>query len=524
VLWEKDGRESSVAVVATSDLAFFVNGKSDGAARWDAETQVMTGLLGGMLHPNPRTSLVVGLGTGSTAGWLGLIPSMQRVDAIELEPVILDVARACAPVNAGVMTNKKVHITIGDAREVLLASDRTYDLIASEPSNPYRAGVASLFTREFYEAAERRLAPGGYVMQWVQAYAMHGTTMRTIYATLNAVFPHVQTWWTSRGDFLLIASREPIAIDAPALRAKLTTEPYRSALHNVWRADTLEQFLGRMVANEDYARLAAKQTGDLNTDDRTVVEFGFARSIDASATLLGQIAQEGETMKLNRPVALRNGANVNWSLVDANRLLHLGQAPRPLNLGQVAQGAMKRLESGNLQVEDHIALLRPREPIEADVILAGLRMRQGQMDEAAQVMHRALVAFRDDPWPDPELMAQGVTLAVQIGGTSPARARLIHDAMSKPFSVLQQENYRRYALIELAPLFDGCGPKTLSALQDIEPHPYWTKEVLSLRADCYSRAKLDLASRALRDLESFEASTPEAVVTPPAPPAPRGSS
>ena len=522
IVWEKDGRESSVAVNAIADLAFFVNGKSDGSARYDAETQVMVGLLGAALHPNPKTSLVVGLGTGSTSGWLGQVPSMQRVDTIELEPVVLGVARACAAVNANAMKNPKVRVTIADAREVLLATDATYDLIASEPSNPYRAGVASLFTKEFYQAAESRLAPRGHLMQWVQAYAVHTSTAKTIYATLTSVFPNVQTWWTSRGDLLLIASREPIVMDAAALRARIAAEPYRTALHAVWRADTLEQFLGRLVANENYARAAAKDADELNTDDRPVIEFGFARSIDASATLMGQIAQEAERLKLDRPVAMRGA--VDWKEVDANRLQRIANATRPMNLAQLSQWTLARIETGDLNVQAQIDIIGARQPIEADVITASLLLKQGRFDDAAAVMHRALVAFRTYPWSDTEVMSQAMVIARRIGESNPARARILFDALSKPFAVRQQDNLRRYTLLRLAPLFDGCGATTLAALRAVEPHSYWSREVLDLRADCYRRAGLDeLADRAWRELAEYVEGAPTPVVTPPGSPAPRGS-
>ncbi|HEX6159364.1 MAG TPA: fused MFS/spermidine synthase, partial [Thermoanaerobaculia bacterium] len=97
--WEVDGRESSIALMNGVDVTFVVNGKVDGSARGDAPTQVMSGLIGAILHPQPKRSLVVGLGTGSTSGWLAAVPSMERVDVVELEPAVLDVARVCAPVN-----------------------------------------------------------------------------------------------------------------------------------------------------------------------------------------------------------------------------------------------------------------------------------------------------------------------------------------------------------------------------------------------------------------------------------------
>jgi hypothetical protein len=136
ILWQIDGIESSVAISNGDSLAFIVNGRSDGNATYDAGTQIMSGMSGAALHPHPAKSLVVGLGTGSTAGWLAAIPSMQRVDAVELEPAVLKVAEACAPVNHNALLNPKLHVTIGDARELLLTTHGKYDIVVSEPSIP----------------------------------------------------------------------------------------------------------------------------------------------------------------------------------------------------------------------------------------------------------------------------------------------------------------------------------------------------------------------------------------------------
>ena len=185
--WQADGVESSVGILKTTGgLAFAVSGKIDGNSRGDAATQVMGGLIGAALHPQPRRALVIGLGTGSTAGWLAAIPSMERVDVVELEPAILHVAETCTPVNHDVLSNPKVHVAIGDAREFLLTSRDKYDIIFSEPSNPYRAGISSLFTEEFYRAARQRLAPRGIFLQWLQTYEVDGETVRTVYAALHS--------------------------------------------------------------------------------------------------------------------------------------------------------------------------------------------------------------------------------------------------------------------------------------------------------------------------------------------------
>ena len=279
VRWEREGVESSVAIrVSDRGPVLFLNGKSEGSAVGDASTQIMSGMIGAILHPQPRNALVIGLGTGSTAGWLAAIDAMERVDVVELEAAVVEAASAFGPVNVNAVGHPKVHTVVGDGREVVLTTRQTYDLIFSEPSNPYRAGVASLYTREFYEGVAPLLRDGGLFAQWVQMYEVDEQTIRTIYATLSSVFAHVETWQTQRGDLLLLSSAGPVSYDVPRLRARIAEEPYRSALAAVWRTADLEGFLAHYVAGPTVARdLAREQT--LNTDDRTLVEYAFARHL-----------------------------------------------------------------------------------------------------------------------------------------------------------------------------------------------------------------------------------------------------
>ena len=255
----------------------------------DVLLQVMAGLVGAILHPDPRKAMVIGLGTGSSAGWLGAVPSIERVDTSELEPAMLHVARACAPVNHDVLDNPKVKILLGDAREQLLVSRERYDLIFSEPSNPYRAGIASLFTDEYYQAAAQRLAEGGIFMQWVQGYEIDARTIKTIYATLARTFPNIETWELDLNDLLLVATKAPMVHDVAQLREKLRGEPYKSALSVAWGASDLEGFLAHYVARPSFARLVAeREEGRINTDDLTPIEFGFARTVGAATGVHGQ--------------------------------------------------------------------------------------------------------------------------------------------------------------------------------------------------------------------------------------------
>jgi spermidine synthase len=110
LFWEKEGVGKQPCVTRNEGLALMVNGKSDGNSRGDAATQIFLGLLGAFLHPHPEKAMVVGLGTGSSAGWIAQVPTVERVDVVELEPAVVQVARFCAPVNQRAVENPKIKI------------------------------------------------------------------------------------------------------------------------------------------------------------------------------------------------------------------------------------------------------------------------------------------------------------------------------------------------------------------------------------------------------------------------------
>lgn len=505
VQWERDGRESSVAMNHSEQVTFVVNGKTDGSARFDAPTQITLGLIGTILHPNPKSAMVVGLGTGSTAGWLGAVPSIERVDVVELEPVILDVARVCTAVNAGVLTNPKVHIQIGDAREYLLTTDQKYDVIASEPSNPYRAGIASLLTRDFYEAIDDRLNDGGILVQWLQVYGVDAGTLRTVYATVRSVFPHVQTWWTTGGDLALAASKKPLAIDAGAMRRRLASEPYASAFFNTWRVDSLEGFLARMVANEKFAALASKDAL-LNTDDRTIIEYGFARSVSEAAVMGQKLTKDSRAAGTTRPASIRGA--VDWQKLEELRPWS-AQLPE-----KVPVDSMAATDASRAAAEQYAMQTMKRQPADALFILARLRVLDRKPDEAVSLLVRGFEVSRRDPWGDPIVLQSAIELAVKVSRTGDAYARRLHDALSKPFVVAMQETRRKHALIAIAPLVDRCGPATIAALHAAEPWPFWNQQMLVIRANCYAIAGDPRAEEAWRDLQTFVEAEPAPILIP----------
>jgi spermidine synthase len=543
LVWEADGKESAVALINDEDTSFIVNGKSDGAAVDDAPTQVMGGLVGAILHPNPRSALVVGLGTGSTAGWLGAVPSMEHVNVVELEPVVLDVARACTAVNHDVLHNPKVNIRIADAREVLLTSRDRYDIVFSEPSNPYRAGIASLFTREFYEAVSARLNHGGIFLQWVQAYDIDAETVRTIYATMGAVFPQVTTWRTHEGDLLMAATREPITFDIDRLRRRVTEEPYRTALHATWRVESAEGFLSHFVANDRLTRVAARGA-NLNSDDRTPIEFGFARSLgDPNRFGMNQVLSLAAVLGADRPE--RVSGTIDWNNVLVQRASEAkiaAVAPtadqkahhdvaiawnnkdfrgaagawiehgrwQPVNSAETAMLAELQIFAGNENPMPLLQALRGRDPIEADVLEARILMRNGNVAGATELVRRAFVAYRTDPWPNVPIMARTFAFAAMLASRNRASAVILYDALDRPFAASQFEQTRRSTRLALARQLDGCGPRTIAALRAFEPWVPWDGATLRLRADCYAYAgPRELAIIAAEEFGDFVEKEPQ---------------
>src|SRR5207244_3283542 len=124
------------------------------------------------------------------------------------EPVVR-AARFFDPWNRGVVTNHLIKIWREDARTVLKLSPELYDIIISEPSNPWMAGVGSVFSREFYELAASRLRPAGVMAQWFHIYEMHDGIIDLVLQTFSSVFPFLEVWDPGTGDIIMLGSRQP---------------------------------------------------------------------------------------------------------------------------------------------------------------------------------------------------------------------------------------------------------------------------------------------------------------------------
>ena len=549
--WQTDGAEASVAISRGSGFAFLVNGKSDGNCLHDSATQIMFPMIGAMLHPDPRSSLVIGLGTGESAGWLAALPQMERVDVVEIEPAIAYVAAACSPLNHNVLEHPKVHIAYNDARELIHTSRRRYDLIASEPSNPYRAGVASLYTLEFYEAAKQRLNPGGLFVQWLQGYEIDVATVRIVLATLSRVFPHVEIWEAKPDDLVLVCGAEPLQYDLARLQGRLYEPVVREAVRIGWRTTTVEGVLAHFVAGPRYVRaVAAQPQVAVNTDNLNLLEYSFARTIVAgrqSAFSLFTLRDEARALGAARPRGIEEGVDWEEKVADQHLafLAALGDAPinpqfysgerskraealayfafangRPIATNWTAQKkspddliellalAWGYAEIGfEAKARPLIEQVRPHGQTEALILDALLLYAQNQQAAAAERLEQACLRLREDPTVLRKLSERGIRLAYDIADKDPQQAPRMEAALSRPLAVMMANEQRRMTRCLVA---HKVSPALAApAMAELEPHVPWTLEMLALRAEAYAAAKHPLAAKAQRDLALFREQAPE---------------
>ncbi|UCF41925.1 MAG: fused MFS/spermidine synthase [Gemmatimonadota bacterium] len=226
VLYYRDGRTATVAAWRHTEngvTALATNGKVDGSVpgHWlvacsdstvreplytDISTQTLAPLITLAHAPRARIAAVVGHGTGMSSQIMLANTELQRVTTIEIEPEMLAASRALYPTNARVFDDPRSHIVIEDARAFLSATEEKYDIILSEPSNPWVSGVASLFTGEFYRRIAQSLAEGGVFGQWIHLYELNDGLVMSVIAAVHRTFPSYEVFLTARGDMLIVAA------------------------------------------------------------------------------------------------------------------------------------------------------------------------------------------------------------------------------------------------------------------------------------------------------------------------------
>lgn len=267
-------REGAAGIVSVRRLAgtvaLAIDGKVDASNGPDMVTQTLLAHLPLLLHSVPEEVCIIGLGSGVTLG-AALQHPITRADVVEISREVVAASDWFAVENHHGLADPRTHLIVGDGRSHLRYTSRQYDVIISEPSNPWMAGASALFTREFFEDVRERLAAGGLVCQWAHTYDLSETDLRLLIRTFTSVFPDATLWLVGRGDVLLIARRDGAPPDLSALARHWTRGQVDRDLAD---ASVFDPFSLLSLFVTGGGRLRAYAAGtSIETDDRPRVEF-----------------------------------------------------------------------------------------------------------------------------------------------------------------------------------------------------------------------------------------------------------
>jgi len=482
VVFLEDGLNSTVAVTRTEQSTLLhVNGKADASSNpRDMRTQIALAAVPLASHAAPRRVLVIGFGAGVTSHVAAIWPGVERVDTVEIEPAVLRAAPYFKDVNGEVYRNPRSKLIVDDARHFLFATRERYDVIISEPSNPWVAGVGNLFTSEFYREAAARLNKGGVLVQWVQGYQFLPEDLALVGRTMKGAFSRISLWYGESTDFLLVGSQEP-AWPVTAQWHALFQQPSQVT-------DLLRRYLAvdRGYGIWAYCALGYKDftqfsgTGEVNTDDQPLLEYRAPWRLavpqndvlwkavseawtETAAPLLppdGKLAVAQTLLRLGRPQeAIDVAKSVDEQLHDSARLaLFLGDVQRQFgDLETAVQGYRKAIERG-----------------EGVRGLAGLALsvhKKGDLAAAEPLLREAIAAAPSAP--DVDLGELQSALATDLAQTG-----RFEEAISWQQKAVHNDQPKRYLrAAELAQLYwrKGDTAAAQAAFQQslaLEPYGY----------------------------------------------------
>jgi spermidine synthase len=300
ILMRRDGKTSSVTVATYNDSlrVLSTNGKPDASMEFDPvkpasrdeSTQILTGIIPLVVQPSARRAAIIGIGSGMSTHVLLASPHLEQVDTIEIEAAMVEGARHFLPAVSRAFDDPRSSIHINDARTYFAAEQSSYDIIISEPSNPWVSGVSGLFSEEFYRLIKRHLESGGVLVQWMQLYEIDMTLVASVFKALDRVFEEIVVYETDNGNVLILAADHSVIGDHS---------------EEVFAMPGVADLLARIGINSP-ADIRARRLGDrellmplfasfplpANSDFAPVLDLGSAsrRYLNASAVALNRIA------------------------------------------------------------------------------------------------------------------------------------------------------------------------------------------------------------------------------------------
>lgn len=285
LIFHREGANASVAVYRSlGSAALHIGGKPDASTNTgDILTQCFSGHLAMFFAPTIENVAVLGFGSGMTAGAVLAYPEVKHLDLMEIEHGVIEAAPYFSSINREPLADPRTNLILEDGRIHLTYVDRTYDVIISEPSNPWMVGVSNLFTTEFYEIVRSRLRPGGVFVQWIQNYDLSGEAFAVILASIRESFPHFVVFQTNPWDMVVLISDEPLVAPWERVLRRVAGEDVQESLARTGVRD-LRAVPFFLIAPEEAAHAVADMAPRRNTDDNVWLEH------DAPLAMLSWLA------------------------------------------------------------------------------------------------------------------------------------------------------------------------------------------------------------------------------------------
>jgi spermidine synthase len=278
LLYYGEGLTATVAVVEheAGIRSLLINGKPEASnvPTGDMRTQLLLGHLPVLLKGDVKDALVIGLGSGVTAGALWT-HHPNRIDCVEIEKKVAEAARYYEAENLGILNRPNFRLILDDGRNMVQHTANSYDVITSEPSNLWMSGVANLFTREFFLAARKKLRPDGVMCQWIHLYQISWHDVTIFLKTFQSVFPYLSIW-VDGSDMLVMGSAQRMPVLVSKIEAEMLEPDVLKSMErsNLSTANLLKKYL----SNERIVKILRVDI-PLNTDDHPILEFSAPKSM-----------------------------------------------------------------------------------------------------------------------------------------------------------------------------------------------------------------------------------------------------
>lgn len=280
LLYYKEGINAPVSVFNEGgEGSLRVTGKSDASnSPMDITVQLAVGHIPVLFAESPRRVGIIGYGSGMSVMAALTHSGVELLDVMEIEQAVIDASPYFETINRNPLRDVRLRLVTEDGRIHVSYTKGIYDVIISEPSNPWMSGISNLFTVDFYRRLKSRLSPEGIFGQWLQLYEISPASVKTVLASIHEVFPHMAVFQVDEGNIIILASGQPIRRPYDEFRRNFEEEMVRKSFHMVSIFDA-SHVLSHFIASDEQINAFIADAPALNTDDNVWLEHRMPKDM-----------------------------------------------------------------------------------------------------------------------------------------------------------------------------------------------------------------------------------------------------